>query len=71
MMDAVQFRAGLDGLGLSQTAFAKWTGKNPRTVRRWAAGEDPVPREIAVIIALLEAISEIGGSHLLNRLLEK
>ncbi|CAB5220458.1 hypothetical protein UFOVP233_82 [uncultured Caudovirales phage] len=71
MMDPEQFRAGLERLGLSQTAFAKWNGLNPRTVRRWALGEANVPRHIVVILALLDAISEVGGPHLLERLLEK
>ena len=71
MMDPEQFRAALEGLGLSQTGFARWIGQNPRTVRRWALGEAVVPRHIVVIIALLQAISDVGGSHLMERLLEK
>jgi DNA-binding transcriptional regulator YiaG len=41
-MTGPEFRAELDRLGLSQTDFARLTGKPPETVNRWCRGVHPV-----------------------------
>lgn len=49
------FRARLSTLGLSQTALANLTEHSDRQVRRWASGERPVPRWVAMLLSLLTA----------------
>jgi len=50
-----QFRAALDRLDLSQVGAARLVGADPRTGRRWALGERPVPECVAIILRLLVA----------------
>lgn len=38
-----------------QTALARTLQVNPRTVRRWAAGEWPVPEPVAIAVRALAA----------------
>jgi len=52
-----EFRAALAGFGLSQTRCAALMRTDPRTVRRWAAGDVPVP---GPVIVLLEAWQRHG-----------
>ncbi len=35
-----------------QSKLARFLEVNPRTVRRWAAGEWPVPTKVALLLAL-------------------
>ena len=53
MTDADAFRASLERLGLSQTAFAKLTGTGRRTVVRWAT-EGCLSGPAAVLIRIWE-----------------
>lgn len=52
-MTATQFRDHLNRLGLTQMAFARLVGTNPRTVRRWAAGDSPIRQEIVMLVERL------------------
>ena len=52
-MTADEFRAHLTRLDLSQMAFARLTGVEPRTVRRWAA-EGPNRQETVLLIERLQ-----------------
>lgn len=56
-MTSEQLRSHLDRLGLSQMAFSRLTGRQPRTVRRWVCNEpgrgSPVPPEIAMLVVRL------------------
>jgi transcriptional regulator with XRE-family HTH domain len=52
-MNAEHYRDALSRLGLSQTRAAKLMGVNERTSRRWALGEIPVPRLVALLLYLL------------------
>ncbi len=52
-MTADDFREALDGLLLTQLAFARAIDVAERTVRRWATGEQPVPRSVALLLALM------------------
>ena len=33
-----------------QSKFARWAKINPRTVRKWVAGENPIPGWVAVLL---------------------
>jgi DNA-binding transcriptional regulator YiaG len=48
-----QLAAALSNLGLSQRGGAKFLGVSDRTVRRWIAGTDPVPKAIAMLLVLI------------------
>jgi DNA-binding transcriptional regulator YiaG len=52
-MTPATFRATLQALNLSQQAFARLVGANPRTIRRWALGEQPVAAWAVVVLRLL------------------
>lgn len=54
-MTANQFRAAIDKLGLSQVGAARLVGADPRTGRRWALDERPVPDCVAILLRLLLA----------------
>ncbi len=54
-MTANQFRAALSRLDLSQVGAAKLLGADPRTARRWALGERPIPNDVAILLRLLLA----------------
>jgi len=56
-MTADEFREALRALGLSQTRCGILMMTDPRTVRRWAAGDVPVP---GPVIVLLEAWQRHG-----------
>ncbi len=45
-----QLRAAIETLGTSQAALARLVGVNPRTMRRWIAGDSPIPRTAAILI---------------------
>ncbi len=46
-----ELRAALARLGLSQQALARHWGVNPRTVRRWALGEQDIPPWVPFALA--------------------
>lgn len=54
-MTANQFRSAIDRLGLSQVGAARLVGADPRTGRRWARDERPVPKCVAILLRLLLA----------------
>jgi DNA-binding transcriptional regulator YiaG len=47
------FRAELARLGLSQVGAARFLEVDPRTVRRWAAGEVIIPKAVEMLLARL------------------
>lgn len=52
-MNADGYRAALDTLGLNQTTGAKFLEIGPRSSRRYAGGELPVPPMIAMLLTLM------------------
>ncbi len=54
-MTPAALRAQLGRLGLTQTAAARLLGVDPRTMRRWIAGERDISPPAAFLLALLEA----------------
>ena len=54
-MKPAELRAALAALGLSQVGFARTVRVDPRTVRRWVAGDAVIPGPVVVLIELLQA----------------
>lgn len=54
-MTTDEFRAALERLGLSQIAAASVLLVDPRTVRRWAAGERDIPGPAVALLRLLDS----------------
>lgn len=52
-MTAKQFRSAIERLDLSQVGAARLVGADPRTGRRWALDERPVPECVAILLRLL------------------
>jgi len=53
-MDADDLRWELDRLGITQNGLARVVGTNPRTVRRWATNQQPIPQGIDLLLERLE-----------------
>jgi DNA-binding transcriptional regulator YiaG len=60
-MTADEFRAALEGLGLSQVAAAQALEVDARTVRRWALGEREVPGPVRVALRLMRLLPASGS----------
>lgn len=61
-MDANQYKAAMEKLGLNQTEMAKLLGIDVRTSRRYALGEYNVPAHTARVIEFeLERVSTKKG----------
>lgn len=54
-MTPTQYRTILARLDLSQVGAARLVGADPRTGRRWALGERPVPECVTILLRLLVA----------------
>ena len=52
-MTPTQFRNALRHLRLGQTGMARLLGEEPRTIRRWIAGDTRIPRGTVMIIRAL------------------
>ncbi len=52
-MTPQEYSDAIARLGLSQVAAGKLLVCNPRTSRRWALGEHPVPRSVAILLRLM------------------
>jgi hypothetical protein len=48
-----ELRSELNRLGLSQVGAGKVLAVEPRTVRRWAAGEVAIPQAVAMLLPKL------------------
>jgi transcriptional regulator with XRE-family HTH domain len=53
-MNANQYRAALERMGLTQVKAAELLGIDPRTSRRYALGECPVPEPIMKLLLFME-----------------
>jgi transcriptional regulator with XRE-family HTH domain len=51
-MSPQQFRHALRQLGWNQVQAAKRLGVNPRTVRRWVAGDSRIPESVRIVLQL-------------------
>lgn len=52
-MNADEYRSALEQLGMTQSSAARLFWVNARTGRRWALGEQPVPRAVAIALKLM------------------
>lgn len=52
-MTAKQYQAAIDKLGMSQIAAGRLLKVGPRTSRRWALDETPVPPAVAMLLHLM------------------
>jgi hypothetical protein len=52
-MTPAEYRTAIAALGLSQVKAAKLFGAGPRTSRRWALGESPIPRSVEIALLLM------------------
>jgi hypothetical protein len=52
-MTARKFNEALAALGFTQVGFAKKLSLDPRTVRRYCAGQWPVPDTLAALLNLM------------------
>jgi DNA-binding transcriptional regulator YiaG len=52
-MTAMQYRAAIEKLGLSQQGAARFLGVGERTSRRWALDEVRVPESVAMLLRLM------------------
>lgn len=52
-MTPTQYKDAITSLGLSQVGAARLLGLDPRTSRRFASGEAPVPRAVALALRLM------------------
>lgn len=50
-----EYRDTIAALGLNQSSAARLFGVDPRTSRRWALGELPVPRPVVLCLRLMLA----------------
>ena len=57
-MDADTYREALKRLHLSQVGAARLFAVNPRTSRRWALGEQNVPRAVEIALGLLLTLDQ-------------
>lgn len=53
-MTSDQFKRRLVALGFSHAGFARYVDVDPRTVRRWATGEQDIPGWVGVMLGLLK-----------------
>lgn len=68
-MTPTEYREIIKALDLSQVGAARLFGVDPRTSRRWALGEQPIPRAVAMCLRMMvshgvsaaEAQSMAGG----------
>ena len=54
-MTPAEYRTAIQALGLSQVAAGRWLDVDPRTSRRWASGDVPVPESVAKLLRLAVA----------------
>lgn len=74
-MTAPDFRAALERLELTQRGFARVCGCNERTVRRWALGEQDIPKWVELMAVRFgpdavpgnPALRPIYGDQVLSR----
>ena len=59
-MTPTEFRAALARIDISQQAWARLWGLNPRTVRRWIRGEQDIPLWVARVFDLCAEFPQVG-----------
>ena len=75
-MNAGEFRFVLRDLELGQREFARLTGANERTVRRWVSGELDIPQWVGTVLILFAMVlnswrEKTACAHPFDTLMEK
>lgn len=70
-MKSADLDSALGELGLSQLAFGRLVDVNGRTVRRWLAGEAPIPGAVAALVGLALAVRRREAPAALAALLQQ
>jgi len=52
-MTPTELREAIATLGTNQSALARSIGVDPRTVRKWLAGENPIRTSAAILIRVM------------------
>ena len=60
-MDALEYRAALATLGLSQLAAGRWLGVSPKTAQNYASKGPSGPAAVAVRMALRHGLNDKAG----------
>lgn len=55
-MTPTALRTELTRLGLSQNALARMLAVDVRTARRWASGDQPIPRAVDILLHCLTPV---------------
>lgn len=66
-MNVAELTGSLALLGMSQTDAARFFKVNDRTVRRWIAGEQPIPEAVAIALWLMIKHGETADSVVHSR----
>ncbi len=66
-MTSIELRDRLTALALSQAAFARLIGRDPVTINRYCHGRLDVPRDVALVVALLAALPAKRRTDLIKR----
>ena len=59
-MNAGELRDVIGRLGLSFTETARLVGVDPRTMRRWLAGEKSITPSVVILFRLIEAVPGVS-----------
>lgn len=72
-MTPTEFRASLSLLGLTQQGFARLSGQDDRTIRRYVSGERAIPEPVARLLwamkrdrTLIEALAPTQANQPTN-----
>ncbi len=57
-MTAAEYRDALAALGLTQVGAARLFGVNERTSRRWALGQNDIPRAVEIVLKQMISTAE-------------
>lgn len=70
-MTPAELQAATAELGLSQLALGRMVDVNARTVRRWFAGDAPIPGAVSVLLRLALAVRRREGGQVWAELLRE
>lgn len=70
-MEASDFKNVIEQLGYTQVGISRLLGVNDRTGRRWASGEQDIPRAVEITLDLMRRFGlreDVMGQIIANRL---
>ena len=66
-MIGTEFQDCLGRMAISQAAFARLLGRDPVTINRYCHGRLAIPREVALVVMLLELFAPKRRAELIKR----